>query len=170
MEIRKKIFWQRLAYMCERKKNLSRKILMPRDWSRIASIWHLISSSTFFTLLLKVVLNWANFILFLESIIISAIKYNIKWLHYVRKFLLFDSKYLLPLRQIHHASIGIIFERSVFRVWGNITAVNCVSNPPLDHKIESRTREWVFLLHKYLLTTIIIITSAEFYACQLQFS
>ena len=66
--------------------------------------------------------------------------------------------------------IGIIFELSVFRVWGNITAVNCVSNPPLDHKIESRTREWVFLLHKYLLTTIIIITSAEFYACQLQFS
>ena len=156
--------------MCERKKNLSRKILMPRDWSRIASIWHLISSSTFFTLLLKVVLNWTNFILFLESIFLSAMKYNIKWLHYVRKFLLFDSKYLLPLRQIHHASIGIIFERSVFRVWGNITAVNCVSNPPLDHKIESRTREWVFLLHKYLLTTIIIITSAEFYACQLQFS
>ena len=135
-----------------------------------ASIWHLISSSTFFTLLLKVVLNWTNFILFLESIFLSAMKYNIKWLHYVRKFLLFDSKYLLPLRQIHHASIGIIFERSVFRVWGNITAVNCVSNPPLDHKIESRTREWVFLLHKYLLTTIIIITSAEFYACQLQFS
>ena len=153
-----------------------KKIFHEKSWCQETDlvkhhpIWHLISSSTFFTLLLKVVLKLANFILILESIIISAIKYNIKWLHYVRKFLLFDSKYLLPLRQIHHASIGIIFERSVFRVWGNITAVNCVSNPPLDHKIESRTREWVFLLHKYLLTTIIIITSAEFYACQLQFS
>ena len=142
-----------------------------KNVTKVCIFHSVISSSTFFTLLLKVVLKLGKFILLLNRIIISsAIKYNIKWLHYVKKFLLFDSKYLLPLRQFHHASIGIIFERSMFRVWGNITAVNCNSNPPLDHKIESRTREWVYLLHKYLLTTIIIITSAIFYACQLQFS